>query len=142
MTLKQKAATTFQDPKVNVKIVLSALWIAVMFLYIYVDHFALFMPGVLEDMRAGKMGPLAVTQGSLLSAMILMMIPSLMIVLSLALKAKANRWTNLIVGVLYILVVIGNIIGESWAYYILASVVEIVLLALIVWHAWKWPKVA
>ena len=128
-----------KDYKIDIKMKLSALWITVMFLYIYVDHFALFMPGVLEDMIAGKMGPFATTQGSLLSAMTLMMIPSLMIFLSLALKAKANRWTNIVVGVLYILVVIGNVIGEFWAYYLLASVVEIVLLGLIVWHAWKWP---
>jgi hypothetical protein len=90
-------------------------------------------------MIAGKMGPLAVTQGSLLSAMVLMAIPSLMIVLSLVLKAKANRWTNIVVGILYILVVIGNTVGESWVFYILGSIVEVVLLALVVWYAFKWP---
>ena len=130
-----------KESRIDIKMKLSALWITVMFLYIYVDHFALFMTGVLNDMMAGKMGPVPVTQGSLLAAMTLMMIPSLMVFLSLALKAKANRWTNIIVGALYILVVIGNVIGESWAYYIFASVAEVVLLALIVWFAWKWPTV-
>ncbi len=69
-----------------------------------------------------------------------MTIPSLMVFLSLAMNAKANRWTNIIVAALYILIAIGNPIGESWAYIYFGSIVEIVLLSLIVWYAWKWPK--
>jgi hypothetical protein len=138
--VKSETATTLRESRIDVKIKLAALWVAVMFLFIYVDHFALFIPGVLEEMMMGKMGPLAVTQGSLVSAMVLMTIPSLMIVLSLVLKAKANRWTNIVVGILYILVLIGNTVGESWVFYILGSIVEAVLLALIVWYAFKWPK--
>ncbi len=84
-----------------------------MFLFIYVDHFALYMPEVIENAIAGKMGPFPTTQVSLLAAMILMTIPSLMIFLSLALKAKANRWTNIIVGLIFIMVVLVNAIGMS-----------------------------
>jgi len=76
----------------------------------------------------------------LLGVIILMTIPSLMVFLSLTLPAKANRWTNIIVGILYIVVTLGMTIGESWAYYIFASIVEAVLLLLIVVYAWKWPK--
>jgi hypothetical protein len=133
-------ARALREAKVDVKFKIAALWVAVMFLYIYVDHFALFIPGVLEEMAAGKMGPLPVTQGSLAGAMVLMAIPSLMIFLSLALKAKANRWTNIIVGILYIVVVIGNTVGESWVFYIVGSIVEVVLLALVVWYAFQWPR--
>jgi hypothetical protein len=71
--------------------------------------------------------------------MTLMMIPSLMIFLSLALKAKWNRWTNIIVGILKIVVLL-VFIDDSWAFYIFATIVEVVLLSLIVWYAWKWPK--
>jgi hypothetical protein len=63
-----------------------------------------------------------------------------MVFLSLALPARVNRWTNVVVGIVYILVVLGNIVGETWAYYIFGSVVEVALLALAVWYAWKWPK--
>jgi len=63
-----------------------------------------------------------------------------MVFLSLALPAKANRWTNIIVGILYIFVMLGSAIGVSWFYYIFGSIVEVVLLLLIVWYAWKWPK--
>jgi TRAP-type C4-dicarboxylate transport system permease small subunit len=63
-----------------------------------------------------------------------------MVFLSLALPAKANRWTNIIVGILYIFVMLGSAIGVSWFYYIFGSIVEVVLFLLIVWYAWKWPK--
>ena len=137
---KSETDRIFKNAKIDVKFKLAALWVAVMLLYLYVDHFSLFMPGVLENVIAGKMGPFPVTQGSLLAAMALMTIPILMVFLSLALPAQANRWTNVVVGILYIVVVIGNVVGESWAFYLFGSVVEVVLLALLVWFAWKWPK--
>ena len=128
-----------ENIKVNVKIKLSALWISMMLLYIYADILSLFRPGQVEEMLAGKMGPFPATQGSLLTASILMMIPAVMVFLSLTLKPKANRWANIILGVLYTLVNVSNLVGETWAYYILFGIVEIVLTILIVWHAWKWP---
>ncbi len=140
MDTKGSGSLPLQDTSVSLKLKLSALWAALMFLYIYVDHFALFIPGVLEDAIAGEVGGFRVTQGWLVAAMALMTIPSLMIPLSVLLTAKASRWLNIIAGVVYALVVVGNTVGESWLYYIGASVVELVLLALIVWHAWRWPK--
>ena len=134
-----KKTFEMEDIKVNVKIKLSALWIAMMLLYIYADILSLFRPGQVEQMLEGLMGPFPVTQGSLLTASILMMIPAVMVFLSLKLKPTANRWANIILGVLYTLVNISNLMGETWAYYILFGIVEIVLTILIVWHAWKWP---
>jgi hypothetical protein len=129
-----------EDVKINVKIKLSVLWVAVMFLYIYVDYFTLYIPGHIEDILAGIVWKFQITQTWALSAMILMTIPIIMIFLSLTLKAKANRWTNIIVGILHILLAIANVIGETWAFYIFGTIAEIVLLSLIVWNAWKWPK--
>ena len=86
------------------------------------------------------MGPFPVTQGSLLTASILMIIPAVMVFLSLTLKPKVNRWANVTLGVLYTLVNISNLIGETWAYYIFFGIMEIVLTLLIVWYAWKWTN--
>ncbi|HVF24585.1 MAG TPA: DUF6326 family protein [Anaerolineales bacterium] len=127
-----------EDVKINVKLKLSALWVAMMLLYIYADILRLFMPGQIEEMLAGKMGPFPATQGSLLAASILMIIPAVMVFLSLTLKPKVNRWANIIAGILYTLVNISNLIGETWAYYILFGIVEIILTLLIVWYPWKW----
>jgi Family of unknown function (DUF6326) len=130
--------TEKEDVKINVKMKLSALWVALMLLYIYADWFSLFRTGQIEEMISGRMGPFPVTQGSLLSASILMMIPAVMVFLSLTLKPKINRWVNIILGVLYTFVNISNLIGETWVYYIFSGVVEIALTLLIVWYAWKW----
>ena len=140
MDSEKKAATILKDIKIDVKIKLAALWIAVMFSYVYNDFFYLYKPGQLEDILAGDFGPFETNQLSLFLATILMTIPIIMIFLSIVLKAKLNRRANIIVGILYIFVAIGNIIGESWAFYIFANVVQVLLLSLIVGYAWKWPK--
>jgi hypothetical protein len=127
-----------EDVKINVKLKLSALWVALMLIYIYADILSLFKVGAIEKMVEGFMGPFPVTQGSLLSASILMMIPAVMVFLSLTLKSKVNRWVNIIIGLLYTFVSIGNLIGETWAFYIFFGIVEIVLTILIVGFAWKW----
>ena len=132
--------TEMEDMKINVKMKLSALWIAMMLLYIYADILSLFRPGQIEEMIEGLMGPFPVTQGSLLTASILMIIPAVMVFLSLTLRPKVNRWANVTLGVLYTLVNISNLIGETWAYYIFFGIIEIVLTLLIVWYAWGWAN--
>ncbi len=140
MNSNKKSAGILEDVKINVKIKLSVLWVAVLFLFIYVDYFGLFRPGLIEDIIAGEVAGIQIGQVFLLAAMILMTIPSLMIFLSLTLKAKANRWTNIIVGIFQIVILLVFVIRESWAFYIFGTIVEVVLLSLIVWYAWKWPK--
>jgi len=130
--------TKEEEVKIPVKIKLSALWAALMFLYIYADIFSLFKPGQLEEITSGRMGPLPVTQASLLTASILMLIPAVMVFLSLTLKPGVDRWVNIILGVLYTVVNIGNLVGETWAFYIFYGIVEMALTILIVWYAWKW----
>ena len=130
--------TEKEDVKISVKMKLSALWAALMFLYIYADIFSLFKPGQIEEMVSGRMGPFPVTQASLLTASILMLIPALMVFLSLALKPRVGRWANIILGALYTAVNIGNLVGETWAFYLLFGIVEMALTLLIVRYAWTW----
>ena len=130
--------TEKEDVKINVKTKLSALWVALMLLYIYADIFSFYRPGHIEEMMSGRMGPFPATQGMLLTASILMIIPAVMVFLSLALRLKVNRWANIIVGVLYTFVNIGNLIGGTWIYSKTFGVLEIALTFLIVWYAWKW----
>jgi hypothetical protein len=79
-------AKIFQDVPIDVKLNLSALWVAMMFLYIYADMLSLFRPGQLDEMREGLMGPFQVIQVSLVSASILVIIPAIMVYVSLTLK--------------------------------------------------------
>ena len=124
--------------KIPVQMKLSALWATLMFLYIYADIFSLYKPGQIEEVMAGRMGPFPVTQDSLLTAAILMLIPALMVFFSLALKPRVGRWANIILGLLYTVVNIGNLVGETWAFYILFGIVEMAITLLIVGYAWKW----
>jgi hypothetical protein len=136
----KKSGTALHDIKIHVKIKLSALWASVMFCYIYGDYFGLFQPRQLRAMLEGKIPPLgAVTQGVLVGTSLMMVIPSVMVFLSLALKADLNRWVNIILGVVYSGIILITMPG-SWAFYIFLGVVEVVLTALVVGYAWNWPK--
>lgn len=86
------------------------------------------------------MGPFPVTQESLLIAALFMAVPGVMVFLSLVLKPKVNRWTNIVLGVFYIITNSLSAFTDSWAFFIVLGVIEGALLALIVWYAWKWPK--
>ena len=96
MNTNNKTGEILEDAKINVKMKLSALWGAMMLLYIYADILSLFRPGQIEEIMKGLMGPFPVTQTSLLVASILMIIPAVMVFLSLTLKPAVNRWTNII----------------------------------------------
>jgi len=130
--------------KINVKIKLSALWVTLMFFYLYADVFSFFQPGNIEEIIAGEIAGIQLNQVFLLGVAILMAIPSVMVFLSLTLKAKANRWANIIVGIFQagVLLTTTTMVdpGGTWAYYAFYLIVEAVLIALIVWHAWTWPK--
>ena len=136
----KRAGAALDDIKVHVKIKISALWVSVMFCYIYGDYFWLYAPGKLQGMLEGKMVPLGpTTQGVLLFTSVMMAIPSVMVFLSLALKANLNRWMNIIIGVIYTVFVIITMPG-AWVFYIFLGSVDVLLTALIVWYAWNWPK--
>jgi hypothetical protein len=137
-TANTTAAT--HEVKIGVKIKLSALWVTMMLLYIYADILSFFKPGQVEEMIAGRMGPLPATQASLLAAAFLMTIPAVMVFLTLVLKPNVSRWANISAGVVYTLVNIGNLIGETWAYYLFFGIVEVILALLIIGYAWTWFK--
>jgi hypothetical protein len=85
------------------------------------------------------MGPVEVSQATLVVASLIVMIPAVMIVLSLLLSARVNRSLNLVMAVLYTFVNISNLVGEEWAYYFLFGFAEIAITMLIFFTAWRWP---
>lgn len=143
MKNNRKNQTPLADLKVNTRIKLAALWTAVMFLFAYADiqHFVL-QPGSVAEILQGSIGGMQTTPEFLFGAALLMIVPTLMIFLSLSLKASLSRWANLIFGTLYTLVTIATwlIPDGTWAYYYFYNVVEVILTGLIVWHAWNWPR--
>jgi hypothetical protein len=141
MNTNKKTAKILEDVKISVKIELSALWITLMLFYIYADILGFYTPGNIEKVVSGEIGGIQITEGFLFVMAIWMAIPSAMVFLSLTLKANANRWVNIIVGIVSIVVLGATFfVGEFSARYTFQAIVEGVLIALIVWHAWKWPK--
>ena len=131
----------YQDTRVDVKLVLSALWIAMLFVFAYVDIFGFYRADVLDAALDGKVATteFTVNQVFLTSTLIYILVPALMVVLSLLLKPRVNRAINIVVSIVYMISVLVSCIGETWAYYILGSVIEAILLAAIARSAWKWP---
>ena len=127
--------------KVSLKLKLATLWASFMFLYIYVDYFALYMPGKIKDILTGRVFVFDITQGFLLGALVSVTIPALMIFLSVALPARVNRTTNIIIAMVYIPYTLFNLAGEAWMHMVYGAVVEVVLLCLIIFYAWKWPRI-
>lgn len=131
---------TLEDSKVNIKLKLACLWASFMFLYIYVDHFALYMPHAIENLLKSRVFEFDITPSFIFIALFLATIPMLMICLSVVLPAKANRWTNIIVAILMIPYMLFNLAGEAWAHMYFAAAIEILLLGLIIKYAYNWPS--
>ena len=131
----------YRDTQVDVKLVLCALWIAMLFVFAYVDIFGFLRADVLNAALDGKVATTGFTinQVFLIFTLIYILLPALMVVLSLLLKPRVNRIINIVVSVLYIITIIGSAIGEKWAYYFLGSFIEVILLLAIARTAWKWP---
>ena len=112
-----------------------------LFVFAYVDIFGFYRADVLDAAFEGKVATTALTvnQIFLTFTLIYILLPTLMVVLSLLLKPRVNRITNIVISFLYVITIIGSCIGEQWAYYILGSVIEVILLAAITRTAWKWP---
>ncbi|MEI6124865.1 MAG: DUF6326 family protein [Bacteroidota bacterium] len=125
----------------NRKIVLSTLWIFVTFNWLYCDVMTLMDPIQLKQVLTNTAGAIQMTEGFLLGAAIVMEIPIALILLSRILKYRANRWTNIIAGIIMMAVQIMSLfVGTPSLSYIFYSAVEISCTIFIVWYAWSWRK--
>ena len=123
---------------VDVRIILSALWIALMFI---------FQQGDMLRIYSGDYTPGDVLWGKVMSSemmwlvsAITMTIPVVMIILSLTLKYPVTRWANIILGIFWLLYNLMGLLGKSYpsAYDNFLLIVAIVVNVLTVWYAWKW----
>ena len=126
---------------IDVRIRMAALWATTMMIFAYVDIFSLFRPDFRAALDQGKVFVFDVGQPFLLGVTIYVIIPSLMIYLSLVMPRRLNRVVSISLAGLYAITIVGGAVGE-WSYYVLGSVVEVVLLALVIHHSWTWraPK--
>ena len=125
--------------RVDTRIRISALWIAVMFVFAYVDLFSLYRPDFRANIEAGKVSAFQINQTFLFFTTLYIIIPSLMVYLTLVMRPLMNRVVNIVAAAVYAVTIVGSAVGE-WSYFILGSVVEAILLALVIRNAWSLPE--
>ena len=135
------AEAKFEPAIVNVRTKISALWTSMLFVFAYVDLFSLYRPDFRADLEAAEVGGFTVDQPFLLVTTGYIVIPSLMVFSTLVLQPRLNRIANIALGIVYIVTIVIGAVGE-WIYYILGSVVEVAMLAVVIYYAWTWPKQA
>jgi len=103
-----------------------------------------FEPGVLKEfLEKGTIGGETLGPEMLLVLAVFLLVPLVIAFLPLTLKDSTNRWTNIILGMVF--AVFGLIAPVEYlakqsaysAYIILIAIVQVVAAALIVWYAWK-----
>jgi Family of unknown function (DUF6326) len=132
--------SALEPAPVNVRVKISALWTAILFVFAYVDLFSLYRADVRADIEAGQISGFTIGQSFLLATTAYIVVPALMVVLSVVLPARIARIVNLVLAVGYALTIVGSSVGEGYHYYLFGSAVEVVLLAGIAFYAWTWPK--
>ncbi len=119
----------------EVKIKLSALWVALMLTYLLGDVMRIFS----GDFEGGEIAGLQASQGLLLGMAALFAIPILMVFLSLTLNYPVSRWANIIAAIIFFVINIIGLPGYPSAYDKFLIIVGLIFNILTVWYAWKWP---
>ena len=140
--MSTSGAQVLEDERVGVRLKISALWIAMLFLFAYGDIFGFFAAGHLEEIMGGEISGIEITEVFLLGVSVYIAIASVMVFLSLVLRPSVARWTNIVLPILYVVSIVASAIGETAAYYLFLSAAESVLLILIIRYAWTWPRTA
>ena len=118
----------------DVRIILSAFWVATMLTYLLGDVLRIFA----GDFTAGQVEGREMTQ-TMLMLMAIIMLPSIvMVVLSLTLPYPVIRWVNIIVAIcLFVFNLIG-LPGYPGAYDKFLIIVGLGFNVLTAWYAWNW----
>ena len=125
----------------NKRVILSTLWIFVTLNYLYCDVVGLMDSVLLKQYLVGEVNGMEINQGFLLAGAVLMEIPIAMVILSLILSYKLNRWANIIAGSIKTLVMILTMFVGPTLYYVFFGTIEIATTIFIVWYAWNWSEV-
>ena len=118
---------------------LTVLWVFATLNYLYCDVLALMNPELLRGYLAGSVNGIAITQGFLLAAGVLVEIPMAMVLAGWILAPRWSRRANLLAGATMTAVqLVSLVVGRPAPYYVFFSAIEIATTAAIVWLAWRW----
>ncbi len=118
----------------KVRIVLSALWVALMLTYLLGDVLRIFA----GDFQAGEVSGMQGTQAIWLAATILMLIPIVMVVLSVTVVYPAIRWVTIGAAVILFFFNLVGLPTYPGLYDKFLITVGLVFNGVTVWYAWQW----
>ena len=121
----------------NPRILLSVLWVFVILNFFARDIHELGRPGMLEQMMSGTIDGVVITEKLMLLGGIMIEIPILMTVLALLLPYGMNRWANIVVGLLtMVMIVTMNLQPDLDNVFFMG--IQLIALTFIVRIAWQW----
>jgi hypothetical protein len=118
----------------DVKIILSASWVALMLTYLLGDVLRIYS----GDYKPGEIAGMKISQDQWLGVAVLMVIPVVMSFLSLTLNYPVNRWANIIVAIVFLGFNLIGLPGYPSAYDKFLIIVALGFNMLTVWYAWQW----
>lgn len=121
----------------QMKLKLSGLWTATMFSYQLADILRIYSG---DYAAGGEVFGSEPTQALWLASSVYMVLPVIMIVLSLFLPRKANRWTSLILAPLFFGVNAFALTGYESGYDIFLAIVGLAFNVMVFWLALKWKN--
>lgn len=118
----------------DIRIVLAALWIAVMLVYLLGDVLRIFS----GDFVPGEMDGQKATQAMWFAAAVLMLIPILMVLANVLLDHSLSRPANIIAAGFLLIFNLVSVRSYPSAYDRFLLVVSMVFNAMTIWYAWHW----
>ena len=125
---------------------LSVLWIAMAAGTVSAMFLSFLAPGTMEEVIAGEYGGMKISEGFLSIYSLFFIIPLLMAILCLNLKRSANRWLNFILGIIWVLWFISELVSHllmiegvpiaMWLMLIFGFIFSVY----IVYCAWRLPE--
>lgn len=121
----------------NPRLLLSILWVFIILNFFARDIHELGRPGMLEQMMSGTIDGVVVTDMLMLIGGIMIEIPILMTILALLLPHGMNRWANIGVGLLTMVMIAAMNLKPDLDNVFFMSI-QLVALIAIVGIAWQW----
>jgi len=125
--------------KIDTKMLLSTLWVFVLFNLIFRDIHEIPTRDFLEQALTGTINGVVITDELLLLGGIMIELMIMMVLLARVLPYSLNRWTNIIIGALSIGITVMNNTAPDLDDAFFAAI-QVAALACLVWFAWRWKK--
>jgi len=134
LTTRSVKGTANATRVADMRVKLSILWVFAVLNYIYADVFTALDP-------SPNNGSVPMGHGMMLGVAAFMETAIVMVAATRLLKYQANRWANVVAGIIHTVAVIASLFATGKlppSYYIFLACVEGITTSIIVWYEWRW----